>query len=209
LDRYYFPETSRRSTQPRGWIEVICGSMFSGKTEELIRRIRRAQIAKQRIQVFSHRLDTRYGDSQVASHSGANWEALPAQSADLILERVDPQVTVVAIDEAQFFDWKIAEVANQLADRGIRVIVAGLDTDFRGEPFGPMPLLMAQAEQIDKLSAICVVCGAPASRTQRLINGKPAKYDDPVILVGASEVYEARCRHCHQVPGREKAHLQS
>lgn len=189
----------------RGHIELICGSMFSGKTEELIRRLRRAEIAKQHVQVFSHRLDTRYGESQVASHSGANWHAIPAQNAQQILERLDPQATVVAIDEAQFFDWKIAEVANTLADRGIRVIVAGLDMDFRGEPFGPMPLLMAQAEHVDKLSAICVRCGAPASRTQRLINGAPARYDDPVILVGASEVYEARCRHCHQVPGKETA----
>lgn len=187
----------------RGHIELICGSMFSGKTEELIRRLRRAEIAKQRIQVFSHSLDTRYGESKVASHSGVDWGAIPVQQAEQILERLDPETTVVAIDEAQFFDWKIAEVANALADRGVRVIVAGLDTDFRGEPFGPMPLLLAQAEQVDKISAICVVCGAPASRTQRLINGKPAKYDDPVIRVGASEVYEARCRHCHQVPGRE------
>jgi thymidine kinase len=110
---------------------------------------------------------------------------------------------VVAIDEVQFFDWEIAPVCGLLADRGKRVLVAGLDTDFRGEPFGPMPLLMAQAEQVDKLSAICVVCGAPASRTQRLINGQPANYDDPVILVGATELYEARCRHCHDVPGHE------
>jgi len=195
----------RERERARGHIELICGSMFSGKTEELIRRIRRAEIAKQRVQVFSHRLDTRYGESQVASHSGANWESLPAQNAEQILERLDPETTVVAIDEAQFFDWRIAEVVNVLAQRSIRVIVAGLDMDFRGEPFGPMPLLMAQAEQVDKLSAICVICGAPASRTQRLINGAPARYDDPVILVGASEVYEARCRHCHQVPGKDAA----
>ena len=195
----------RERERARGHIELICGAMFSGKTEELIRRIRRAEIAKQRVQVFSHRLDTRYGESQVASHSGANWESLPAQNAEQILERLDPEATVVAIDEAQFFDWKIAEVVNVLAHRGIRVIVAGLDMDFRGEPFGPMPLLMAHAEQVDKLSAICVICGAPASRTQRLINGAPARYDDPVILVGANEVYEARCRHCHQVPGKDAA----
>ncbi len=189
-----------------GHIELICGSMFSGKTEELIRRLRRAEIAKQRVQVFSHSLDTRYGEEKLASHSGANWNAIPVQQADQILERLDPLVTVVAIDEAQFFDWRVAEIAGTLADRGVRVIVAGLDLDFRGEPFGPMPLLLAQAEQVDKLTAICVVCGNPASRTQRLINGAPAKYDDPVILVGASEVYEARCRHCHQVPGRENNH---
>ena len=191
------------SSRVRGHIELICGSMFSGKTEELIRRLRRAEIAKQRVQVFSHRLDTRYGESKVASHNGLDYRAIPVQTAEQILEKLDPLATVVAIDEAQFFDWKVAEVANQLADHGVRVIVAGLDTDFRGEPFGPMPLLIAQAEHVDKLSAICVVCGEPASRTQRLINGKPARYDDPVILVGASEVYEARCRHCHQVPGKD------
>lgn len=194
-----------RLMRSRGHIELICGSMFSGKTEELIRRIRRAEIAKQRVQVFSHRLDTRYGEAQVASHSGANYLSIPVQEAAQILALVEPHATVVAVDEAQFFDWRIAEVVNLLADRGVRVIVAGLDLDFRGEPFGPMPLLMANAEHIDKLSAICVVCGEPASRTQRLINGAPAKYDDPVILVGANEVYEARCRHCHQVPGRDKA----
>jgi len=198
--------TTRERERARGHIELICGSMFSGKTEELIRRIKRAEIARQRVQVFSHSLDARYGESKVASHNGMNRGAIPVQNAAQILERVDPETTVVAIDEAQFFDWRIAEVVNALADRGVRVIVAGLDMDFRGEPFGPVPLLMAQAEQVDKLSAICVVCGAPASRTQRLINGAPARYDDPVILVGASEVYEARCRHCHQVPGRETAH---
>ncbi|MBI3914716.1 MAG: thymidine kinase, partial [Chloroflexi bacterium] len=130
----------------RGHIELICGSMFSGKTEELIRRIKRAQIAKQRVQVFSHSLDVRYGNGKVASHSGASWEAVPVKSADQIMQAVDANATVVAIDEAQFFDWQVAEVANALANRGIRVIVAGLDMDFRGEPFGPMPLLMAQAE---------------------------------------------------------------
>lgn len=196
-------DSTREHERARGHIELICGSMFSGKTEELIRRLKRAEIARQRIQVFSHSLDTRYGESKVASHSGANLRAIPIQEAQQILQRLDPEATIIAIDEAQFFDWRIAEIANLLADRGVRVIIAGLDTDFRGEPFGPIPLLMAQAEQIDKLSAICVICGAPASRTQRLINGLPARYDDPVILVGASEVYEARCRHCHQVPGRE------
>jgi len=196
-------DMAREHRRMRGHIELICGSMFSGKTEELIRRVRRAQIAKQRVQVFSHGLDTRYGESKVASHNGLDWGAIPVQTADQIIEKIDPQATVIAIDEAQFFDWKVAEIASQLADNGVRVIVAGLDTDFRGEPFGPMPLLIAQAEHVDKLSAICVICGEPASRTQRLINGKPARYDDPVILVGASEVYEARCRHCHQVPGRD------
>ena len=185
-----------------GWIELICGSMFSGKTEELIRRVKRAQIARQKVQVFKPSLDTRYAQEKVSSHSGAHLDATPVREAREILALVEPDTSVVAIDEVQFFDWSIADVCNTLADEGKRVIVAGLDMDFRGEPFGPVPLLMAQAEIVDKLQAICVICGAPASRTQRLINGQPASYDDPVIMVGASEVYEARCRHCHQVPGR-------
>jgi len=183
-----------------GWIEVICGSMFSGKTEELIRRVRRAQIARQKVQVFKPRLDDRYLVEKVASHNGMHLDAVVVGEAREIPQLVDSDTEVVAIDEGQFFDWTIADVCNFLADNGRRVIIAGLDTDFRGEPFGPMPLLMAQAERVDKLQAICVVCGAPASRTQRLINGQPASYDDPVIMVGADEVYEARCRHCHQVP---------
>ena len=187
-----------------GWIEIICGSMFSGKTEEMIRRVRRARIAKQKVQVFKPALDNRYHAVQVASHNGLQWEAIPIGSAQEILERLEPDTTVVAVDEVQFFDSKLSAVCNELAARGLRVILAGLDTDFRGEPFGPMPLLMAEAEEVTKLQAICVVCGAPASRTQRLINGEPAAHDDPVILVGGSESYEARCRHCHQVPRRSK-----
>lgn len=183
-----------------GWIEVICGSMFSGKTEELLRRIKRAEIAKQKVQVFKHSLDDRFQIARVASHNGVHCEALVVQSAAQILDQLEPGTTVVAIDEVQFFDWAIAEVCNQLADRQIRVIAAGLDMDFRGEPFGPVPLLMAIAERVDKLQAICVGCGRPASRTQRLINGQPAAFEEPVILVGASEVYEARCRFCHEVP---------
>jgi thymidine kinase len=189
--------------QPRGgWIELICGSMFSGKTEELIRRVRRAQIARQRVQVFKPKIDDRYSATEVASHDGLHFEAEVIEKAVEILEKLRPDTNVVAVDEAQFLDWTIADVARLLADRGLRVIITGLDLDFRGEPFGPMPLLLAEAEMVDKLHAICVVCGAPASRTQRLINGQPAHYNDPVILVGASEVYEARCRDCHQVPGR-------
>ena len=186
-----------------GWIEVVCGSMFSGKTEELIRRVKRAIIAKQKVQVFKPSLDTRYEHEKVTSHGGAQFEAVAVAQAVDILKALHPDTEVVAIDEAQFFDRAIAEVCNQLADRGLRVIVAGLDMDFRGEPFGPVPILMAQAERVDKLQAICQRCGAPASRTQRLINGKPASYDDPVILVGA-EVYEARCRMCHRVPEEKK-----
>jgi thymidine kinase len=176
--------------------------MFSGKTEELIRRIKRALIARQRVQVFSHSLDTRYGVGRVISHNGVDHEAIPVREAGQILELLDRKATVVAIDEAQFFDERLVEVVQNLANSGIRVIVAGLELDFRGEPFWPMPVLIAQAEQVDKLAAICVKCGAPASRTQRFVNGRPANYDDPVILVGANEAYEARCRHCHEVPGR-------
>jgi len=186
-----------------GWIEVVCGSMFSGKTEELIRRVKRAVIAKQKVQVFKPGLDTRYVHEKLTAHSGVQFTAMPVATAVDILKNLEPDTEVVAIDEAQFFDSFISEVCNELANRGLRVIVAGLDMDFRGEPFGPVPVLMAQAERVDKLQAICQSCGAPASRTQRLINGKPASYDDPVILVGAEEVYEARCRMCHRVP-REK-----
>lgn len=182
-----------------GWIEVICGSMFSGKTEELIRRLRRAQIARQEVQVFKPAIDTRFADREVTSHNGIQIEAVPVENAAQVYEMLGPDTTVVAIDEAQFFEDKIVSLCEDLADQGLRVIVAGLDMDFRGEPFGPMPALMARAEQVHKLQAICVECGGPASRTQRLIEGKPAAYNDPVILVGASEVYEARCRGCHEV----------
>lgn len=188
-----------------GWVEVICGGMFSGKTEELIRRVRRAQIAKQRVQVFKPRLDDRFMVEKVTSHNGVHFQATVVDDVAGIEAQIDPDSDVIAIDEVQFFDWRISDLVNKLAARGQRVILAGLDMDFRGEPFGPMPLLFAQAEMVDKLSAICVVCGSPASRTQRLIDGRPASYDDPVILVGASEVYEARCRHCHEVgPSRQQ-----
>ena len=186
-----------------GWIEVICGSMFSGKTEEMIRRVRRAQIAKQKVQVFKPAIDTRYeAILQVKSHNGLGHDAIPATTSADILNNVAADTTVVGIDEVQFFDLDVIRVATKLAERGVRVIAAGLDMDFRGEPFGPMPQLMAEAEHVDKLHAICVVCGADASRTQRLIDGRPANYDDPIILVGGSESYEARCRQCHQVPRR-------
>lgn len=183
-----------------GTIEVICGSMFSGKTEELIRRVKRATIARKRVQVFKPALDIRYGDEEVASHDGIRAQAVPVSSAGEIGARIAPDSQVVAIDEAQFFDLELVELCERLAGEGRRVIVAGLDQDFRGEPFGPIPSLMAKAEAVDKLHAICMVCGGPASRTQRLIDGRPASYDDPVILVGAQEAYEARCRLHHVVP---------
>ena len=183
-----------------GSIEVICGSMFSGKTDELIRRLVRSTIAKQKVQVFKPAIDVRYAVEKVTSHAGANFNAIPIQKAGEILSKVDKDTTVVGIDEAQFMDDEVINVAQQLAAGGIRVLVAGLDTDFRGEPFGPMPILMSMAERVDKLHAICMVCGDEASRTQRLVNGKPARYDDPVVIVGASEMYEARCRVHHEVP---------
>jgi thymidine kinase len=183
-----------------GIVEVITGPMFSGKSDELIRRLRRARIARQSIQVFKPSIDTRYTNDKVTSHAGTEFEATPVESAARVAEQIAEDTTVVGIDEAQFFDDQIIEVARSLADRGVRVIIAGLDTDFRGEPFGPMPVLMAQAELVEKLSAICMVCGDAATRTQRLINGRPARYDDPVVVVGASELYEARCRSHHQVP---------
>jgi thymidine kinase len=189
--------------QPNGgWIEVICGSMFSGKSEELIRRIKRAEIARQKVQVFKPKLDTRFGHDRVSSHSGIQLGAVPVERAREILQLVYADTDVVAIDEVQFFDWEVTDVCEELAEHGKRVIAAGLDMDFRGEPFGPMPLLMALAEEVEKLHAICIVCGAPATRTQRLIDGQPAAYEDPVILVGASESYQARCRQHHEVPRR-------
>ena len=186
-----------------GRIEVICGSMFCGKTEELIRRIRRAVIAKQNTQVFKPSIDDRYGIEQVTSHNGQNIEAISINNARDIHNYLKDDTTVVAVDETQFFDAEIIDIVEDLAQRDIRVIVAGLDTDFRGEPFGPMPQIMARAEYVTKLHAICVVCGEPASRTQRLVNGKPASYDDPIVMIGAKEAYEARCRKHHEVPIRE------
>jgi len=184
-----------------GWMEVIAGSMFSGKTEELLRRVRRATIARKRVQVFKSHLDDRYaGLWAVSSHDRRTFDATPVDSSSQILLRLEPMAQVIAIDEVQFLDLGIVRVVSSLAARGRRVIMAGIDTDFRGEPFGPMPQLMAMAEVVDKLHAICVLCGSPASRTQRLIEGRPASYDSPTIMVGAADAYEARCRACHQVP---------
>src|SRR5256885_8538523 len=160
-----------------GWIEVISGVMFSGKSEELIRRVRRALIAKKRVQVFKSHLDARYtGIYQVSSHDGRAVDAVPVDTTEQIANELRPDTQVVGIDEAQFLDAPIVELVTSLAQRGLRLVIAGTDLDFRGEPFGPMPQLMAIAEQVDKLHAICVVCGGPASRNQRLISGKPARY---------------------------------
>jgi thymidine kinase len=189
-----------------GWVEVVSGVMFSGKSEELLRRVRRALIAKRKVQVFKSHLDDRYsGVYAINSHDGSRIEARPVHTSLQIAERVLSDTEVVAIDEAQFLDDGVVEVVTSLADRGVRVIVAGTDMDFRGEPFGPMPALLAIAEQVDKLHAICVVCGELATRNQRLIDGKPAPAEGPTIQVGGSESYEARCRRCHQVPARTRA----
>ena len=174
--------------------------MFSGKTEELIRRVRRALYARRSVQVFKHALDTRSEVTEIRSHSGVPHEAIAVATSDELLEKVEETTDVVAVEEAQFFDEGIVETCRRLADSGYDVISTGLDMDFRGKPFGPMPALMAEADEVVKLRAICAHCGRDASRSQRLIDGRPAPVSAPTILVGAEESYEARCRHCHEVP---------
>jgi thymidine kinase len=179
-----------RRSRTRGWIEVITGSMFSGKSEELIRRLRRAQIARQKVQIFKPVTDNRYGDCHITSHSAMRIESEVVSSSRELLEHVRPDTEVVGIDEGQFFDAELPAVVNTLADQGRRVIVAGLDQDYLGKPFEPMPQLLAIAEYITKTLAICVVCGEPANHTQRLVASNER------VLVGAQGVYEARCRAC-------------
>jgi len=192
-----------------GWIEVITGVMFSGKSEELLRRVRRALIAKRRVQVFKSQLDDRYGNVfNVTSHDGDRADALPVSNSIHVAEAVRPETEVVAIDEAQFLDAGIVRVANALADQGIRVIIAGTDMDFRGQPFGPIPFLLAVAERVDKLHAICVKCGDLATRNQRLIDGRPAPAEGPTIQVGGAKSYEARCRRCHEVPPPDRGQME-
>ena len=187
-----------------GWVEVISGCMFAGKTEELIRRIKVLEFAKKNIKVFKPRIDNRYSDTFVVSHAGSRVNSIVIDRAAEILDHVDSSVDVVAIDEVQFLDEDICEVCDILAKEGKRVMVAGLDMDFRGEPFGMMPKLITEAQFVTKLTAVCNKCGAPATRTQRLVNGKSASYNDPLVLIGASEAYEARCRHCHEVTDKPK-----
>ncbi|GAA0744223.1 thymidine kinase [Clostridium oceanicum] len=183
-----------------GWIEVVAGPMYSGKTEELIRRIRRAKIAKQKVQIFKPEIDNRYSKRDVVSHGGNKVQCIPVKNSSDILRLLEEDTQVIGIDEAQFFDDDLVKIVNDLAENNKRVICAGLDMDFRGEPFGIMPKLMAIAEFVDKIQAICMKCNNPATRTQRLIDGRPAKYSDPIVLIGAKESYEARCRKCHSVP---------
>ena len=185
----------------QGAIEVVCGSMFSGKTEELMRRLKRAQYAKQKIQVFKPIIDTRYSSDHVQSHDANKILSIPVKSAREILDRVDDNTRVVGIDETLFFDDQIVEIAQKLAYRGTRVICAGLDMDFQGQPFGPMPKLLAVAEMVTKLSAVCVICGHPATRSQRMVSENDASSDvdtQSQVLVGAHDYYEARCRFCHE-----------
>jgi thymidine kinase len=177
-----------------GWIEIICGSMFSGKSEELIRRLRRAQIARQRVQIFKPKMDSRFSEDHIVSHSEMKIKSQLVLQAREILDLTDVRTQVIGIDEGQFFDTDLVHVCNQLADTGKRVIVAGLDQDFRGKPFDPMPQLLAVAEYITKTLAICVRCGAPANRTQRLVENPDR------LLVGATDAYEARCRLCFEPP---------
>jgi thymidine kinase len=191
-----------------GWIEVVSGVMFSGKSEELLRRVRRATLARKQVQVFKSHLDERYGGLQyVSTHNGGRIESEPISSAVEVMERLRKDTEVVGIDEVQFLDAGIVDVCNALADAGLRVIAAGTDMDFRGEPFGPVPALLAIAEKIDKLQAICVRCGQLATRNQRLIDGRPAPAEGPTIQVGGLETYEARCRSCHEVPSIARAQI--
>lgn len=185
-----------------GYIEVISGCMFAGKTEELIRRIKTLEFAKKNVLVFKPAIDNRYSNTKVVSHAGSSVESIVVPDARSILDFVKDDTDVIAIDEIQFFDEDVLLVCDYLAKKGKRVMCAGLDTDFRAEPFGVMPRLITDAEFVTKLTAVCMKCGAPATRTQRLVNGRPAQYTDPIIMVGAAEAYEARCRHCHEVVGK-------
>lgn len=191
-------------TYKNGFIEVVCGPMFAGKTEELIRRIKRLEYAKQNVLVFKPKIDTRYDKDEIVSHNMSKKPSIIIDKSEEIISYVKDDTDAVVIDEVQFFDHDIVQIAEDLADKGIRVIVGGLDRDFRGEPFGPMPDLLSRAEFVTKLTAICVKSGLPATRTQRIINGKPANYKDATILVGANESYEPRSRHYHEVPGKPK-----
>ena len=186
-----------------GLLEVVCGPMFSGKSEELIRRLRRAKIAKQQVLTFKHKIDNRHAIEYVVSHDGNKLSAQPLDNVqDILTIALDHNIDVIGIDEAQFFGNELVPVVCALVDAGKRVIAAGLDLDFRGAPFGCMPILMAIADKITKLQAICTECGVDAHFTQRLVNGSPARHNDPIILVGAQEAYQARCRGCYSIDKR-------
>lgn len=182
-----------------GSIEIICGPMFAGKTEELVRRIKRMEYAKKRFVVFKPEIDDRYSEKEIVSHSNLRWDAISIKKSMEIYQYVTADINCVVIDEVQFFDEDVVRIVEDLANRGLRVICAGLDQDFKSEPFGVVPELLAKADFVTKLTAICSVCGAPATKTQRIVNGKPASIDEKQILVGANESYEPRCRRCHVV----------
>lgn len=189
----------------KGRLEVICGSMFSGKSEEMIRRLRRAEIARKNVLVFKHCLDDRTTLEHIVSHNGAKIRAFPVEKHEEILKLVTPEIDVVGIDEVQFFDPSVVATILELVDNEKRVVVAGLDLDFRGIPFGSIPPLLAVADQVTKLKAICISCGNDAHFTQRLVNGSPAKFNDPIVMIGAEECYQARCRECFQIDLKPQA----
>jgi thymidine kinase len=202
-------QAATKDTQEIGRLEIICGPMFSGKSEELIRRLRRAMIARQRVMTFKHALDNRFSFDCVASHTGDKIDAQAIDTPERILEFVKKGgADVIGIDEVQFFPSSIVYVIDELINSHKRVIAAGLDLDFKGIPFGPMPTLLTIADEVTKLKAICSICGKDAPFSQRLINGQPAKYTDPIILIGAQESYQARCRHCYTIeqvpPAKQK-----
>ena len=187
-----------------GWIEIVTGPMFAGKSEELIRRIKRLEYAKKKVLVFRPRIDNRYSLDEVVSHSNNRRKSIVIDAAKDILPFISEDTYAVVIDEIQFLDHELISLSEHLANIGIRVILGGLDSDFRGEPFAVTSEMMARAEFVTKLTAICVRCGSPATKTQRIVNGKPAHYLDPIVVVGAAEAYEPRCRHCHEVLGKAK-----
>ena len=192
------------SKKKLGQLTVVCGSMYAGKSEELIRRARRALYAKKKVQVFKPAIDSRYDESKVVTHMGVDHEAVPVPGVVELRAHIEPDTDYVCVEEVQFFDPSIVDLAVELADCGKEVVLAGLDQDFRRQPFGPMPMLLAVADEVVKLRAICIQCGKPASHTQRIINGEPAKWDDPIVLIGATESYEARCRQCHKIKRPKK-----
>jgi len=192
--------------KPLGKLTIVCGSMYAGKSEELIRLARRSLYAKKRVQVFKPSIDDRYHQTMVVSHMGVQHEAETAKNVAELREKVKKDTQALLIEEVQFFDSKIVEFCVEIADRGVDVVCAGLDQDFRRQPFGPMPELMAVADEVIKLRAICMKCGATASHTYRMVNGKPAHWDDPIVLIGATESYEARCRNCFEIRrGKKKS----
>lgn len=193
-----------RKKKTLGTITVVCGSMYAGKSEELIRLARRALYAKKKVQVFKPAIDDRYHQSMVVTHMGVQHEAAPIRTVAELRARVEPDTEVVCVEEVQFFDRSIVDLAVEWADAGLQVVCAGLDQDFRRQPFGPMPELLCVADEVVKLRAICMNCGAPASHTYRMVNGKPAHWDDPIVLIGATEAYEARCRNCFEIRGKPK-----